>query len=254
MSLNTNKNLKEQITKGLEHLHTIVNGNTQKVSEVVATFVTETPVVSKQLQEFIGNDDMAGAAGLLPKAKVRYGYLGLDDTLADLTNWEEQLSSGTNSSTNLSLLKKFNELNDSIIKELTTTPYYQNGRSAETKIFENKCVLIAEDDEINAMVFELFVKELGASVLIARNGNEALQLSLEMKPDMIFMDVHMPFLSGLEVIKRVRSKGITCPIVSLSASTRLNEKQNSLDAGANDFLVKPANRDSINKALVKYLS
>jgi CheY-like chemotaxis protein len=124
---------------------------------------------------------------------------------------------------------------------------------SESLLFNGKCILVAEDDEVNAMVFELFIKETGASVIIAKDGHEAIRYSLEKKPDLIFMDVHMPVFSGLEAIREVRSRSVTCPIVSLSASTRLNEQQNSLDAGADDFLVKPVNRGAIVKTLMKYL-
>jgi CheY-like chemotaxis protein len=253
MNLGTNNELKEQVAKGLAHLHTIVNGNDRRIREIVTTFVNDTPSTFKQIEECIINKDTLGAAGLIHKVKVRYGYLGLDDTLAELSKWEEQLLTVAQEN-NTVILEKFNKLNNSIITELQTTAHYETTEVARKEVLAGKCVLIAEDDEINVMVFELFVKELGASVIIAANGQEALQFAIEKKPDLIFMDVHMPFLSGLEVITKLRSMGCTCPIISLSASTRLNERQNSLDVGANEFLVKPANRQSINRVLLKYLN
>lgn len=116
-----------------------------------------------------------------------------------------------------------------------------------------KTVVIAEDDEVNSMVFDLFVKELGADTVIARDGNEAVKFCLDKNPALIFMDVHMPFFSGIDAIRHLRQKGVVCPIVSLSASTRLNEREQSLLAGANEFLIKPANRNAIRQTLIKYI-
>jgi CheY-like chemotaxis protein len=116
-----------------------------------------------------------------------------------------------------------------------------------------KKILIAEDDEVNIMIFELFIEELGAEVLKAVDGNQAILIGSEKIPDLIFMDVHMPYFSGVEAIKQLRSKNLTMPIISLSASTRLNEKQQSLEAGATDFLTKPAKREIIHEVLLKYL-
>ncbi len=135
------------------------------------------------------------------------------------------------------------------------TPYNlpSESTSGDAMPLTGKTVLVAEDDEVNSMVFELFIKELGADVVVAHDGNEAVRLTMEQNPDMIFMDVHMPFFSGLEAIQQLRAKEVKCPIISLSASTRLNERDQSLAMGANEFLIKPANRVTIRQILMKYL-
>ena len=92
---------------------------------------------------------------------------------------------------------------------------------AESSLLLNgKRILIAEDDDVNFMVFEVFVQELGGTAIKAVDGHEAIRQTTDLKPDFIFMDIHMPYFSGIEAIRFIRSKGIQVPIVALSASTR----------------------------------
>jgi two-component system chemotaxis sensor kinase CheA len=142
-----------------------------------------------------------------------------------------------------------------VAEQVKSDQSFEASKSLEDRIrpYAGKLVLVAEDDEVNAMVFVLFIREKGADAIIATDGLQALTLAKQKKPDLIFMDVHMPFFSGLDAIKEIRNVDCQCPIVSLSASTRLNERQNSLDAGASEFLVKPVNRDAIDRILERYL-
>ncbi|MBS1507202.1 MAG: response regulator [Bacteroidetes bacterium] len=233
----------------LKGLLTLFEDNTEKVKEIVSIFVRETPTILQHIEELIKDNKLDDAARLIHKVKIRYGYLGLDEIMNELNTWENELKSGVTLNPQ-ERIHYFQQLNASVIGELNKT---SKGLS-QPLIFQEKCILVAEDDEVNALVFELFIKETGASVIIAKDGHEAIRYAMERKPDLIFMDVHMPVLSGYEVIREIRNQNVSCPIVSLSASTRLNEKQNSLNAGANDFLIKPVNRNAIVKTLTKFLS
>jgi len=249
------QNIAARINKELEALLSTLNGNTSKIEEIITLFIKETPQLFKQIQQYINQEKWYNAAALVHKVKIRYGYLGLEDILTDLSHWEDNLTINAGSINNTLILDHFIKTNNDILRELKKLKFYHSPISKTIKCLPllGKQVLIAEDDEVNAMVFDLFVKETGASTVIVTDGNAALKVVYDRMPDMIFMDVHMPFFSGLDAIKKLRENKITCPIVSLSASTRLNERQNSLDAGANDFLVKPANRESINMMMMKYL-
>ena len=116
-----------------------------------------------------------------------------------------------------------------------------------------KKVLIVDDDEVNSTVIGDFAEELGAIVMKAVDGYEAIQCAIENAPDFIFMDLHMPYFGGIESIQLLRQKKIVAPIIALSASTRLHEKQQSIEAGATDFITKPAKREVIHHVLLNYL-
>lgn len=248
--------LKTRIAAGLGELAQTLDGNAEKISLLLNTFIEETPRYFSELRKVVVTQDRKGIQQQLHTIKARYGYFGLTEVMNMMDAWEMILSEPINPSTNLERLNYFEKLNDEIIEELIHTEYFRPSTLKETPDLpplSGKRVLVAEDDEINAMVFELFIEELGGKVLKAADGHEAVRQVTEHAPDFIFMDIHMPYFSGVEAIKLLRSKNILIPIVALSASTRLQEKQQSIDAGATDFLTKPAKRDIIREMLLKHL-
>jgi CheY-like chemotaxis protein len=232
----------------LNGLLTLFEDNTEKVNEIVSIFINETPLIFEKVEQLVRGGHLAEAAELIHKVKIRYGYFGLDTVLEEFTAWENHLKTESFID-HVKMIQHFKKINNLVIGELKKS----NSTGNPPLTLKGKNILVAEDDDVNAMVFELFIKETGATVIIAKDGGEAIRYTIEKKPDLIFMDVHMPVFSGLEVIREVRGKNITCPIVSLSASTRLNERQSSLDAGANDFLIKPVNRGAVVNTLMKFL-
>lgn len=239
-----------------ENLQHLVNGDKAKAKEIALLFINETPLILERIKAHLQKSEWAHAAELVHKVKSRFGYLGEAELTDQLTECEVRLKTEKNVSfdNELEVVKELENRTSSMITELKNNSEIAGVPTQKGKPLVGKTVLVAEDDEINALVFELFVKELGGEVIKVVDGNQAVMATFEKKPDLIFMDVHMPFFSGLEAIRTIRAKGIQCPIISLSASTRLNERQNSLDAGANEFLVKPAKRENINNLLAKYLS
>lgn len=175
----------------------------------------------------------------------------------DLSAWEIHLTDRTSKSVEdeLEHLKAIENHVLTILEALKNTEFSSilKNVAIEEKQPNSRLVLIAEDDEVNAMVFETFIAEYGYQSIVVKDGHEAVRQALERLPDLIFMDVHMPFFSGLEAIKELRGKGFTNPIISLSASTRLNEQKESLEAGANQFLTKPTKIENIIATLTKYL-
>ncbi len=100
-------------------------------------------------------------------------------------------------------------------------------------------VLVVEDDRgvrdavERALIFE------GYDVAVARDGSEALAAVAESAPDAIVMDVAMPHVDGLEACRRMRARGLTTPILMLTARHEITDRVAGLDAGADDYLIKP---------------
>jgi len=251
-----NSEFKKRISQELENLNSIFGGNTSKVREVVYAFIVETPVQLDAIDTYLEEGNLQETAKAIHRIKVRYEYLGLHDLVAEFELWEDRLTQERQALNYLVLIADIKRKTHLFIEELKQTECLQEEDVAgPTSLpLAGKLVLVAEDDQVNSMVFDLFIKETGADTILATDGMAALDLAKEKNPDLIFMDVHMPFFSGLDAIKELRKIGCKCPIVSLSASTRLNEKENSMNAGANDFLVKPVNRAAISGILFKYLS
>ena len=100
-------------------------------------------------------------------------------------------------------------------------------------------LLICEDEEdiLNGLAKGL--RKLNYYVDTATDGEEALSLYFESEYDLIVLDLNMPKLDGLEVLKAIREDNPDCKIIILSARDNLNDKVIGLDLGANDYMVKP---------------
>lgn len=100
-------------------------------------------------------------------------------------------------------------------------------------------ILLAEDDTATQHFVKQGLGELGHNVLVASNGEDALHFGLTEPLDLIILDRLMPVLDGLSVLRRLRAGGITVPVLMLTALGRIEDRVDGLEAGADDYLVKP---------------
>ena len=99
-------------------------------------------------------------------------------------------------------------------------------------------ILIIEDEEKIARFLELELTHEGYEVAKSADGREGLDLALEGGYDMILLDIMLPGLNGLEVIRRLR-KSSEVPVIMLTARDAVMDKVSGLDMGANDYVTKP---------------
>ena len=102
-------------------------------------------------------------------------------------------------------------------------------------------ILIIEDDEIVASTVELFLKSEGFRTHTETLGEEALEVAKHYEYDAILMDLNLPDMSGVEVLRKLRMNKVGTPVLVLSGQTDMDTKIKCLSAGADDYLVKPAN-------------
>ena len=125
--------------------------------------------------------------------------------------------------------------------------------------FYNKCILLAEDVEINREIVCALLEPMKLEVVCAENGAEALRIFIETpnKFDFIFMDVQMPQMDGYEATRRIRALDIPeaakIPIVAMSANVFRQDVNKCLEAGMNDHVGKPINLDDVIAVMKKYL-
>ncbi|ELA8197587.1 TPA: ATP-binding protein [Vibrio parahaemolyticus] len=146
-----------------------------------------------------------------------------------------------------------NEGSDFTIRIPVLTRYNQ---SSPVKIEHNRPskalnLLIVEDTQSNQLVIKLILNKLGHNVHIASHGAEALTFLEENdnRIDMILMDVSMPVMDGITATRLIRKKGITIPIVALTAHALESDKDKCLDAGMDSFVSKPVRRQDIYEAI-----
>ncbi len=114
--------------------------------------------------------------------------------------------------------------------------------------FEGRRILVAEDDVRNIFALTSVFEPLGVELEITRNGKEALaRLALKQDIDLVLMDLMMPEMDGLTAMCEIRKQPQfkLLPIIALTAKAMVNDRQECLDAGANDYISKPINVDQL---------
>lgn len=119
----------------------------------------------------------------------------------------------------------------------------------------NKCILIAEDSVATRRALAFVIKKLGYEVVEAINGAEALDLARTHQPCLIVLDIIMPVLTGIEVVKVLRDDPATAstPILMLTSLTDSATVIEAIKTGANDYIIKPYTADTIVDRVQKYL-
>jgi two-component system, sensor histidine kinase len=115
-------------------------------------------------------------------------------------------------------------------------------------------LLVVDDNEINVLLLETVLENLGANVTVAHNGQEALDIARSQSFDLVFLDVQMPGMSGLDVARSLRKEKYYTPIIAFSASAYSSDIENSLAAGMNDYLCKPFEQSDLISLLKKWLA
>lgn len=105
-------------------------------------------------------------------------------------------------------------------------------------------VLIVEDDEAIAEVVQRMLRIDGYKTEIANDGESGLELAASFEPDLVILDLGLPRIDGTEVARRLRAAS-DVPILVLTARDATESKVEGLDAGADDYLVKPFERDEL---------
>jgi two-component system response regulator MprA len=105
-------------------------------------------------------------------------------------------------------------------------------------------VLVIEDDVEIADVLRRFLRQEGHEVRTAVDGEEALPAAAEFVPDLVILDLGLPGIDGVDVCRRLRADG-DVPILILTARAELEDRVDGLDSGADDYLVKPFEREEL---------
>ncbi|MGI9202428.1 MAG: response regulator [Woeseiaceae bacterium] len=107
-------------------------------------------------------------------------------------------------------------------------------------------LLVIEDDDTVRESLCRQLSEAGFGIEQAADGKEGLYFALEYPIDLAIVDLGLPEMSGLEVIRELREKGKTYPILILTARDRWQDKVDGLDAGADDYVVKPFHYEEVS--------
>lgn len=112
-----------------------------------------------------------------------------------------------------------------------------------TQLMSKMKVLAVDDNRTNLHILQVFLKKLGHDVILAENGEQAIQRFEAENPDLVLLDIMMPVMDGFEAARRIKAtdRERWTPVIFLSALNRDENLVEGLDAGADDYLTKPIN-------------
>lgn len=114
-------------------------------------------------------------------------------------------------------------------------------------------ILIAEDNPVNQKLAMRVLDKLGYHAHIANNGEEAVAMSDKMNYHIIFMDIQMPRMDGMEATKQIRAaKGSQATIIAMTANAMQGDRQQCIDAGMDDYISKPISLDALVRLIEKW--
>ncbi|WP_160152454.1 ATP-binding protein [Microbulbifer sp. ALW1] len=130
-----------------------------------------------------------------------------------------------------------------------------SGEQEKTRSLDGIRILIFEDNALNQTLMQAFCDDLKVDATFVADGRQGIEQVQAMHPDLIFMDIQMPGLSGIEATQKIRQNPAFCdtPIIGLSAAAFSDQRNAALDAGMNDYLTKPIAFPQLIAAINKHL-
>ncbi|QNR25701.1 response regulator [Croceimicrobium hydrocarbonivorans] len=117
-------------------------------------------------------------------------------------------------------------------------------------------LLMAEDNEINRKLADLLFKRQGFNLDFAVNGEAALESAVNGSYDLIFMDIEMPIMGGLEATRRIQDEmgDSAPPIIALTAHAMDGDRERFMEAGMSDYLTKPIDLGALQEIISRHTS
>lgn len=152
---------------------------------------------------------------------------------------------------------------DSTLGQGSTFTLYVHAKSVDADLLAHnlatisgqaKKVLVVEDDEDLVEILKIYLDEYGYKTIIVNSGELALQKCQSEEIDLVLLDMQLPKLSGVDVVKNLRSSQFEKPIIGMTASSSNEDKVKALEAGCDEFLSKPIQHTSLLSAINKLLS
>lgn len=115
-----------------------------------------------------------------------------------------------------------------------------------------KTLLIVEDSAFNRdLLAQIF--EDAYEIELAADGPSALEVAAAERPDLILMDIGLPGMSGLEVVRAIRVRASTVPIIAVSACVMPGDRERAIEAGCDDFVAKPIDDAILVETVARHL-
>lgn len=116
-----------------------------------------------------------------------------------------------------------------------------------TKDYSRFTVLIVDDIPVNIILLKTMLARTKVGILTATNGENALEIVRKQKPELVLLDIHMPVMDGMEVLKEIKADPELekIPVIMVSAYTSAEDIERSMSLGASGFIKKPVIMDNL---------
>ncbi len=208
----------------------------------------------------MGDDAVGSAMSALGDRAGRTILLVTPAARADIARWRARGVGGwlVSPVRETSLLMQLQPMANSKLPAASTTDLADTPSAATEPPVQRLSVLVAEDNEVNALLVRRLLEKLGHAPHWARNGREAVDMALDPKlaVDLVLMDMQMPECDGLSAATMIRARESAdrrVPIVALTANAFAEDRAAAIAAGMDAFLTKPLDRDRLSEAIAAHV-
>jgi CheY-like chemotaxis protein len=122
--------------------------------------------------------------------------------------------------------------------------------------WNNRLVLITEDEEVNFLYLKAIFRKTEATIIHARNGKEAVEIIEQYSGeiDLVLMDLNMPVMDGFEALRIIKAQHPHIPVIAQTAYSLTEDRHKCMQAGFNDYIAKPINRLALFRMVNETLS
>ena len=131
------------------------------------------------------------------------------------------------------------------VDEIMSSQWHEPATKRKHWKFPHAKVLVVDDGEENRELLQVVLSDVGIEVVTAENGQMALDNLAKQAFDVVLMDVQMPVMDGFTAVGLMRERGMTLPVVAMTADAMAGAQQKCLDAGYSDYKTKPVDIDKL---------
>ncbi len=121
-------------------------------------------------------------------------------------------------------------------------------------IYTGRAALVVDDDRVVRLILRRMLEGLGFAVEESTDGLSALRATARQPFDLVFTDLTMPGMDGMEFFKKARDEGLAAPVIFLTATGSITQERQALGAGASDFIEKPLRMKILEEAVHSAMS
>jgi CheY-like chemotaxis protein len=127
------------------------------------------------------------------------------------------------------------------------------GKDTKSYNWENKKILIVEDDDQSFIFFEKVLERTLAKIVRTNNGKDAIDLCNQSNFDLVLMDIQLPGMDGYKTTEKIKQKHPNLPVIAQTAYALSGEKNRSIEAGCDDYISKPVNIQKLLELISKHI-